>query len=68
MSKKQKTAEADPAGDPGAQGVPGAVRVQILEDGVHAAGLICGRGAVINVTYDAAQTLEKLKKARILGV
>lgn len=70
MSKKQpaQTEAAPGAGDRGDQGAPGYVRVRILQTGVHAGGCICAGGAVLNIPLPAAETLEKLNKARILGV
>lgn len=68
MSKKQPAQTEAAPGDRGAQGVPGYVRVRILQTGVHAGGYICESGAVLNLPFAAAQTLEKLNKAQILGV
>ena len=66
MTKKQpaQTEAAPAAGDRGAQEAPGYVRVRILQTG----GCICAGGAVLNISLTAAETLEKLNKARILGV
>lgn len=48
--------------------IPPLVKVRILATGTLACGCVCAKGAVINLPQDKAETLEKLGKAKVLGI